>query len=252
MADKILEERSQFVVKANDIIRKARFNMTLTQQKVYLYLISKIKPEDNGNTPYVFRIGDFLKVCDLDQSGANYQYIRDSILEISKVRFWIEGEKKTMLRGLLDKVDINHGEGTIECYFHDDVKPYLMYLRDNYTQFELKNVLNLRSKYSVRLYELMKSYQHVRYVQITLEQLRDGISAEGYTAYKDFKKRLLTPAINEVNALTDINITYTESRTGHKVTSFQFHITPKTSEEIWLAEKERERTHGKNTETDRG
>ena len=247
MQDKALEEQSQFVVKANDIIRKARFNMTSTQQKIYLYLISKIKPDDTGDFPYVFRVGDFIKACGLEQSGSTYRNVKESLVAIGSIRFWIEGEKRSKLRGLLDKIDINHEDGTIECYFHEDVKPYLLYLRENYTQFELKNVLTLQSKYSVRLYELMKSYQHVREVQMSLDQLRDGISADGYSVYKDFKKRLLIPAVDEVNTLTDINIDYTEIRTSHRVTHFLFHITPKNSDEMWLTENERKRRHGKNS-----
>ena len=252
MGNNVSEDRAQFVVKANDVIRKARFNMTITQQKIYLFLISKIKPDDDGRGPYEFKIADFIKICGLDDSGSVYDLVKSSLLDISKVRFWIKGENKHKLRGLLDKVDFDTETGVISCYFHDDVKPYLLYLRENYTQFELKNVLALHSKYAVRLYELLKSYQFTGAVQVDTPTLKEILCAESYTNYKDFRKRVLAPALDELNLLTDINATADEIKDGRKVASVLFHITLKDYDENWLAEKERERIYGKNAETDRG
>ena len=41
-----LELRNKTVVKANDLIQKSRFNMTLQQQKMLLFLISQVTPYD--------------------------------------------------------------------------------------------------------------------------------------------------------------------------------------------------------------
>ena len=43
---KALADRNQYVVKANDLIRKTRYNLTTQQQKIVLFAISKIKPTD--------------------------------------------------------------------------------------------------------------------------------------------------------------------------------------------------------------
>ena len=40
------EEQSYLVVKHNDLIRKAQSFLTVTEQKVVLYLISLINPDD--------------------------------------------------------------------------------------------------------------------------------------------------------------------------------------------------------------
>ena len=44
----ISEIRNQRVIKSNDLIQKSRFHLSLQEQKIILYLISKVKPNDNN------------------------------------------------------------------------------------------------------------------------------------------------------------------------------------------------------------
>jgi plasmid replication initiation protein len=255
MNEPVTDSRSQFVVKANEIVRQSRFSMTTLQQKAYLFLISKIKPDDDGSKPYIFSVQDFIRACGLSSSGENYKSVKEALIAIGSIRFWIEGENKSKLRGLLDKIDIDHASGNLECYFHEDVKPFLLHLRENYTQYEIQQVLAMRSKYTIRLYEIAKSYQYLSDFEMSVSDLQKALDAENYQEYKVFKRRALMPALEEINEMSDINLSYVESKsgqTGRKVTSIAFKITLKDDNEQWLAEKERERIYGKNAETDRG
>ena len=58
-----LELRDKTVVKANDLIQKSRFNMTLQQQKMILFLISQVSPFDEDFKVYEFSIQEFCRVC---------------------------------------------------------------------------------------------------------------------------------------------------------------------------------------------
>ena len=51
--DELLEEeRNQLVVKHNALIQKTRYSLNTQQQKIILYLISKIKPDDDELKEY--------------------------------------------------------------------------------------------------------------------------------------------------------------------------------------------------------
>ena len=54
-------ERDRYVVKANELIQKSRFNLTLQQQKIVLYLISQIERNDKEFKLYSFSIQQFCK-----------------------------------------------------------------------------------------------------------------------------------------------------------------------------------------------
>ena len=51
--EKISEERNMFVVKSNDLIEKTRYRLSLEEQRILLYIISKIKPEDEKQLSYL-------------------------------------------------------------------------------------------------------------------------------------------------------------------------------------------------------
>ena len=70
---KTLADREQYVVKANDLIRKTRYSLTAQQQKIILFAISKIKPDDDITTKYTF---DFLRIA---KSLENTHFYKESI-----------------------------------------------------------------------------------------------------------------------------------------------------------------------------
>ena len=47
------DARKHLVIKANDLIQKSRFSLTLQQQKIVLYLISQIHPNDTELLVYL-------------------------------------------------------------------------------------------------------------------------------------------------------------------------------------------------------
>ena len=80
---RLSQERSYFVVKDNELITKSRYSLTLQQQKILLYFISRIKPDDDEYTTYELSIKDFSKVCGyVEDSGFYYQTIKTHIINL--------------------------------------------------------------------------------------------------------------------------------------------------------------------------
>ena len=73
-------DRDKLVVKANELIQKSRFNLSLQQQKIILYLISQIDRNDKEFKLYSFSIQHFCKVCGIDYTnGKNYIGLKEAI-----------------------------------------------------------------------------------------------------------------------------------------------------------------------------
>jgi plasmid replication initiation protein len=118
--------------------------------------------------------------------------------------------------------------------------PYLFRLaeqmRDNgrfYTGYTFRYVLPMKSTYSVRLYELIKSYQknNVKW-WFELDKLRRLLDCENYTRFPDFRRYVLEPAVREINRYTDVNLTYSLVKKGRKVTAVDFTMFEKSLTEI--------------------
>ena len=72
--------KDQRVVKSNDLIQKSRFDLSLQEQKIILYLISQITPYDEEFKLYEFSIQDFCNICGIDHtSGGNYADLKKAV-----------------------------------------------------------------------------------------------------------------------------------------------------------------------------
>lgn len=212
MSIKSFKEMGYTVDISNVMIQKSRYSLSVQQQKVLLYMVSKVKPQDEPQTLYSIRIQDFCEICGMNiTSGTNYEDIKEALLSIDRVAYWLKlpNQKKEVRIRWLNRLQINYGSGDVEYSFHETVSPFVFELQREYTQFTLLNVLPMRSKYSIRLYELMKSYENmVGDVTIDLEELKTRMDATTYKNLKDFKRRALDKAVEEINYYTDIKIYY--------------------------------------------
>ena len=100
MKENYVALREKQVVKANDLIQKSHFSLSLLQQKIVLYLISQIEYTDKEFRLYEFDIREFCKVCGIDfDNGGNYTYLKEQIKEIADKSLWITIEdEETLLR----------------------------------------------------------------------------------------------------------------------------------------------------------
>ena len=231
----IVSMRMNTVVKANDLIQKSRFSLTLQQQKIILYLISKIMPTDENFQLYEFSIPDFCRVVGIDStSGENYRELKQSIQDIRNKSIWIDlPDGRTATVAWIEKAYINPNSGTVQIRLDSDMKPYLLQLKQNFTQYELIWTLRFRSKYSIRLYELIKSIHYHELEayerEFALVQLQQSMDAEKYKQFKDFHTRALKPAIREINRYSDKVVVYELIKQGKTVVGVKFTISTKDS-----------------------
>ena len=242
--------RERRVTKANDLIQKSRFSLSTQQQKIVLFLISQINQWDEDFKIYKFSIAEFRRVCGINHPGGRgYAEMKSAIKDIADKSVWVklENGKETLLRWI-EKPYIDEGRGTVEIRLDKDMKPYLLQLRENFTNYELIYTLRFRSKYSIRLYELIRSLQYhdleeLR-CQFTVEQLKSMLDGEEYREYRDFKRRVLNMAVGEVNRYSDRNVEYTEVKRGRKVVGLAFVIGAKSLEERLQLRAEIDKTLG--------
>jgi plasmid replication initiation protein len=104
--------------------------------------------------------------------------------------------------------------------------PYLAQVKEKFVLYNLKEITNFGSLYTTRLYELIQEFKTTGYILRSIEQLRElfGVNDNKYRLYGHFKDKTFAHACNEINDQTDYNITFTEIKTGRKVTAIQFEF----------------------------
>ena len=113
--------------------------------------------------------------------------------------------------------------------------PYLFDLQEKFTSYGLYNVLKMKSQYSIRLFELLKSYAYQLQKTFEVDELKKLLMVDAVKSYHDygmFRQKVLEPAIREVNELTELNITMEPETKGRKVIKVKFTISKKTNLEM--------------------
>lgn len=230
------KKKGYMVVKGNDLIQKNRFSLSLTEQKTVAYICSMIEPmqtEVSGfKLEYEFKIREYSKICGIDyDSGQNYQYVKDTLKKLRDKSMWMtlpDGSETPV--SWIDRVTTNKRSGLAHIRIDDRLVPYLFDLKQQFTQYQLYNILGMKSAFSVRIYELMKSYSFRHTIELNLDELKHLLNVEdvkSYNNYKDFRVKVLEKAQEEINELTDINMSFEPIKTGRKVTSIRFTIEEK-------------------------
>ena len=240
------------VRKANELIQRSRFNLTVQQQKIVLYVISRIKPSDKGFKTYGFSLSEFCRVCGIDYNGRSFNDLRASLKGIRDQSIWVDlpdGGHTTF--AWIEGAYYNEGTGIVEVDLNRRMKPYLLELKNLYTEYELIYTLHFKSKYSIRLYELIKSRHYHEMEEYTfsytIEKLRQLLGAESYNLYKNLKMRVIEPAVREINEASDLAVEWAESppaRRGVRVLSITFTVRPKAAAERMKIRDEIERELG--------
>lgn len=225
----LTKQREYNVTKSNVLIQEARYNLSVQEQKLVLRLIQMIQPDDTEFKLYEFKIKDFCEICGIENNnGKNYINIKKTLKSLADKSYWfiIDDGRETPLRWI-ERPYIDRGSGTIQIKLDELMKPYLLKLKEFYTSYSLYNVISMRSKYAIRLYELLKSYQNLKEKNLDIEKLKVQLLAEKYSRWVDLKRFVIEPALKEINLLSDIYVTYSLEKQGRQYKFILFRINNK-------------------------
>ena len=215
------------VTKANSLV-EASYRLNVNEQRVMALVVAQIHPDDEDFKPYRF------KVTELEELVADRERKQQGLY--SRVKALTRGLQEKVLQirepvGLLQVSWLSaaqyfEGKGEVELEFSPRLKPYLLQLQERFTSYKLGFVVKLRSRYSVRLYELLKQYETLGKRSFDLEELRRilGITDGELQRWQDFRRKVLEVAQRELPKKTDLGFRYTTRKRGRAVAFVDFEI----------------------------
>lgn len=219
----IEENKNNIVVKHQELVHNARYRLSELGIKVLSVLISMIKTSDTEFTQYAIQIKDFKELIHSDSKNT-YKYAHKLVKELMSNPMQIGDEQFNWVSyGKYGK-----GDGVIIFEIHRLLKPYLLELQKNFLQYNITNILPLKSGYVIRLYELCKDHysEATRYKESTtsatfdikIERLRELFEIpKSYQYSSHIKKHILDKAVKQFKEKTDIQIEYKEQKIGRRV-----------------------------------
>lgn len=219
-------DKDYIVTKSNYFIMNSSYDLSLEEQKVILTLASMVQPEDEDFKTYKFRIAEFMTLLGVEDKS-KYTEIPKITKELMKKVFEIEEGNRLIQTAWLSGAIYEKGTGCVELTFSSFLKPYMLKLSNMFTQYKLANILSMKSKYSPRIYEILKcnEFKKQGFIEIKVDDLRKLIKADNvYPKYNDFKRYIIERTERELKKISDISFEFEEIKTGRKVTSLKFYI----------------------------
>lgn len=224
------EQKNELIVQHNHLI-EARYHLTLQEKRLMCWLASQVKLTDKDFKEHELSIKEFAEMVNV--KGDHLYKALDTIThKLMQKIITIKSidETEFVKVALLSGVKYLKNKGIIKLSFHPYLSPYMLQVKERFTQIGLGDVLELKSVYSIRIYELLKQYETIGNREILLDELKEfcGIKENQYQKFSHVKERILDVAQREISNKTDLVIDYEEIKTSRKITSINFTIKHNT------------------------
>ncbi|MCB1656662.1 MAG: replication initiation protein [Pseudomonadales bacterium] len=245
--------KSVQIVKKDNRLIEAKYKLSIHQQRVLFTLLEKIHSSDEDFMHYDIDIGDIAEKFGLENGKALYAQMQEAISDLVTKKITIQEGNQTIVMAWLSYARYTKGQGAVEISFHKDLKPYLLQLKNHFTQYQLSAVARFKSSYSIRFYELLKMNEYLGkggqfYRKFTIKELREYMQLDDglYENFKDLRIRVIEPAYKEINEFSDIHIVDIQYlKKGRAVSDIHITVEPKNQMMIDITEDVEETTEAK-------
>lgn len=228
-----INRRKKGVIKAkSEFFRAARYGLTLQEHRIVYYAILAGQQDGKPFEPVTLSISAFRELFEV--KGENYY---NELRKLSKklvgrsveVIYKDESGHHLLQATWLKGINYNAHEGSITITLNDMLKPF--FEGKPFSTSEYYFLIRFTSQYSERLYELFKSLDHKKVIDFDPADLAQRLAAPPSCRkdYKDLRRRVLDPAIKDINEFTDLDVDLREKRGQYnKVTTVFFSVAKKT------------------------
>lgn len=219
------------VVTRNDFLSIQELTeLSLKARKLLYFTIANCKMNDKKFLIYEVNTEELTKILNVEERSV-YNTVKKIAKELAHFLICYEDDINEEFDYIPMFSRSSYKRGKMIIKINDDMKPYFLELKKNFTQAHLIDFVKMRSTYSMAVWhifqrEMRGTYpmikQEIRF-KLTLEELRQVTGTQKkFKQIGEFKTRVLDQAIKEIseNCLSDIE--YKNIKSSYKVVGFEF------------------------------
>lgn len=226
-----MDTREKSLVVKSNVLINAMLDLTLQGNRFLAFAISLLdRTQVVEGKPVELEI-PVLEFAETFQIAPNYAYGEIEALADQFQRKIITLQPHETLDGsrvkvgLVSKQKYLDSEGRVLLRFDEDLVPHLMGLKGSFTQYRLKDVYQFSRASTWRVYELLRQFKPRGKREIELEDLRWKLGlVDKYERPIDLRINVIDPAVEEINATSDLLVQYEQKKRGRRITALVFHI----------------------------
>jgi plasmid replication initiation protein len=223
--------KSDLVVKDNVLIN-ASYNLEVTEQRLILLSIIRARETGQGITAdsrLQIHASDYANRFDVTKEAA-YDALKNAVNNLFERKFsykeYTDNNKEIVVKSRwVSQIAYIEDSAVLEVIFAPAVVPFITRLEKHFTSYQMKQVAQVTSKYGIRLYELLIQWREIGktpVLEINDFRFKLGLEDTEYKNMSDLKRRVIDPAIKQINEFTDITVTYQQQKSGRTITGFEF------------------------------
>lgn len=229
--------KNELVVKDNALIN-ASYNLEVTEQRLILLSIIRARETGEGITSeskLEIHASEYANRFNVTKEAAYYS-LKSAVSNLFNRQFSYNQKYKntnkieTVKSRWVSNISYVDDLAILRITFAPEVVPLITKLEKQFTSYQLKQVTQLTSKYAIRLYEILISWRELGKTPVLMMQdirFRLGLQGGDYPRIDTFKKRVLEPAIKQINLYTDIEATYEQFKEGRTIVGLKFMFKEK-------------------------
>lgn len=223
--DKILRVDKSDLVKESNAIARAQLVPqveSIWEERIIAQVAACNRMSDNEFPEHAFTIGQLAggrKHID----GRTWTAINNACARLAGTKFRIQFSR-SHFRVYAVFTYIEYDNGIISAKFNQDLKPYFLQLKREFTLYSLPEFRSLSSIHSQQLYRFLMSLRGLEDTTVPIERLHFVTSAPNTLKkdFRNFRMRILEPTEKEINAKTSLKFNWEPIRQGRKVTEIRF------------------------------
>lgn len=208
-----MKQEKYTILQANAISR-ACYKCTPLERQLLFYATMHCKQNNNGYYS-IITLSDFVAL--LDSSDNRRKVKQDTLTAVKRLC-----EKHNNIKILdtssdyiatvwIQKADISIKNDTIFFNFSQEIGKRLFFLKKSFTSLNFQAVAMLKKYYSIRLYEIILSYQGYKgkgsnnanqwFFSLTVDNIKALFELSEKYAIADISKKIIKPAIAEITSI---------------------------------------------------
>ncbi|MGL5440775.1 MAG: replication initiation protein [Filifactoraceae bacterium] len=228
----IEELENNRVLMKNNMLVKARYSLSLVENRIFLSMLYKLQKKSDGILTCSISHSEFKEIIKFKEKNT-IKGILDVLEELRKKPIYFREEKKNKkgslwgAYGFINGYEYDDELGIFNIEASEKIHNLLKeYLKMGYTPINVQIWLSLNNSYAQRFYDLLRLWSGTKdTVSYKVEEIKELLMLDDkYGKYNDFKRRVIIPAIKELNETGYFEIEMKENKVGRKVDYIDFIV----------------------------
>ena len=221
-----METNEKNIVMKNNIIIKAKYNISTLENRIFLMLLYKLQKKNDDIIKCEISHEEFKTIIKKKQTSS-VDSISDLLVNLRKQSIYFKDEEGWGEYGFINGFKYIKSRKTFKIEASKEIHTYIRrYLETGYTPINLAIFFGLINSNAQRFYDLLRLWSGTKsIINYRIDELKELLMIENkYDRYNDFKRRVILPAIKELNDTGYFEIDIKENKVGRKVDSIDFIV----------------------------